>query len=228
MIKATISSVYMPNVADDIASLQKSCVEKVLPEGWTFRQHKQIDGSFSHPAALTKFAFECMDEVCIFLDIDCIPLSTNALVQIADRAVKGMLVGAVQRANHIKNNAHLYVGPFCMAFSKKKYRELSSPSFHETYRGDVGEELTYRWQENNSSIYFLWPSFVSHPVWKLDSTKEFGYGTTYENMFFHAFGIREARSRDLFIAKCNELLYQGDSECQKRHLSTLPNVPLQS
>src|SRR6185437_10375537 len=108
------------------------------------------------------------------------------------------------RANHIKNDAHLYVGPFCMAFDNRHYLELGSPTFYETARGDVGEEVTYRWREREKPVYFLWPTKVEHPLWELTEEHKFGLGTNYENLFYHEFCARNTTGN--FLGKCDQVL----------------------
>jgi hypothetical protein len=194
----------MDNIPVDVVEYQRRCVTKFLPEGWIFTQYKHTTGNYSHPAALEKCLANCETDVVVFLDIDCIPLNKQALITLEDRASKGILVGAVQRANHLQNDEHIYVGPSCLAFSRSKYYDLGSPSFHETLRGDVGEELTYRWQESGAPVFFLWPTNVQRPMWLLNNRQSFGYGTTFGNMFYHAFCIRE--NTTYFISKCIEIL----------------------
>jgi hypothetical protein len=202
----SVFSCYMQNIPDVILSAQKECVTKFLPEGWSFKQHFT---SKRHPDALSFLVEEAETDIMIVLDIDCVPLTPGALQYISWPAQRGALAGCVQRANHIKNCAHLYVGPFCMAFSKTRYKELGSPSFNETARGDVGEELTYAWQRDNPTmIKFLWPSNVEQPIfeWTLDGSYTFGLGTTYDGLFYHAFNARTPEGSKRFIAKCDEIL----------------------
>lgn len=208
MTSATVISVYMDNINADVLEHQRRCVERCLPIGWTFRQYRSRD---SHPVALSQCMNEGKDDILILLDIDCIPLRERALLLLYRWAKNGVLVGAVQRANHIKNNGHLYVGPFCMAFSKSRYKQMGSPTFLATCRGDVGEELTYRWHENGGVVFFLWPSHVEHPMWPLVGERHFGLGTTYEDLFYHAFCIRQGATRDLFLAKCSRMLDEQET-----------------
>ena len=210
-MKATIFSTYMSNIDLEVVAYQKKCVEKFLPEGWEF---KQICHAKTHPAALADCVKINKNPVTVFLDIDCIPLSDRSFNYLLDSRwaiMAGALVGAAQRANHIANGKHIYVGPFCMAFCNDTYKELGSPDFKETYRGDVGEELTYKWQESGKPVYFLWPSYVQKPMWNLiDNVTQFGYGTVYEDLFYHTFCIRAAVMKGVFVSKCREILAQEE------------------
>ena len=197
-------SIYMDNVERGVVEAQRRVVERFLPRGWEFVQYRWTGATYSHPAAMTICTAQNQLPITVFLDIDCVPLAENSLQIIAKRADLGMLVGAVQRANHLRNDCHLYVGPFCMAFSTDWYGQLGSPTFYETERGDVGEELTYRWRARNRPVYFLWPTEVRNPLWELDHGRRFGLGTTYENLFYHEFCARNTAGG--FERKCKEVL----------------------
>jgi len=202
MLKATVYSIYMDNVQPDVVAAQRSVVEAFLPAGWKFVQHKPA--GYSHPAHMHVCLSTNANPLTVFLDIDCVPLSVTALETLADRASHGILAGAVQRANHIENGGHIYVGPFCMAFDNKRYVELGSPSFFETPRGDVGEEVTWRWQERRAPVWMLYPSKVANPLWTIDEKTKFGLGTEYDGKFYHEFCIRNRTGE--FVNKCGEIL----------------------
>lgn len=194
----------MNNVNLDILEYQRKVIEKIMPESWNFWQ-VDITGS-THPAGLDLLLKRVPDDIVIILDIDCVPLKHNSFEYLYSYAKEGMLVGAIQKANHIQNNNHLYVGPFCMAFSLKKYQELGSPSFIETRRGDVGEELTYIWQANGEEVKFMWPSSVATPLWFLTQKEMFGYGTKYSDTFYHQFCSREQQGTQQFINECKKVI----------------------
>ena len=224
-MKASVFSIYMSNICNDVVAAQHACVSKYLPADWEFHQYLHSPQQFEirhHAAAISRCIQESINDVIILLDIDCIPLTRNAFQFLSWAAHRGDLVGAVQRANHINNNEHLYVGPFCMAFSKKKYIEVGSPSFNETSRGDCGEELTYRWQENGEVVRFLWPSAIEQPTWDLIAGKKFGYGTTYDGFFYHSFCSRDRTTRERFLNKCRSILNQKEGaflSCVQSQLS---------
>ncbi len=203
--RATVYSIYMDNIPASVVDAQRSVVDRFLPRGWEFLQYKAYKAdSYSHPAAMAVCAAKNKLPITIFLDIDCVPLSEVALDLLAARAELGMLVGAVQRANHIHNDCHLYVGPFCMAFATHQYQKHGKPTFYETDRGDVGEELTYAWKAKDKPVYFLWPSHVEQPQWDLVNGLRFGIGTTYQDMFYHKFCARQGTGD--FERRCKEIL----------------------
>lgn len=207
----------MHNISNDIVEAQRECVLRYLPQGWEFNQYLHFPQIFEvkhHATAINRCVLDSKNDTIIILDIDCIPLSKGAFSFMGYGAHRGDLIGAVQRSNHIRNNEHLYVGPFCMGFNRRKYFQLGAPSFDETGRGDCGEELTYRWQEKGEIVRFLWPSAVEQPMWDLIAGKQFGYGTTYDNLFYHSFCSREQHTRERFLSKCKSVLNQ-----QGAHLS---------
>lgn len=221
MSKASVYSIYFENIDNEVVKYQRLCVNKFLPQGWTFYQiwHSPKDGDlYPHAHAMEKCVQMNTDDLTVFLDIDCIPLSEKALPYLAQCVTESEghtgLAGAIQRSNHIENKKHLYVGPFCMAFSKAYYERIRRPSFTETIRGDVGEELTYRWIESGGRNYFIWPTDCIEPRWDLIHGFRFGLGTTYgnakvgQNLFYHSFNARDQKTREMFISKCMSVLNQ--------------------
>jgi len=207
----SVVSVYLGNISGDIVDYQRLCVERFLPPNCSFQQifrDLPAGEASSHAQALNDFLTVHLAEVIVILDIDCIPLSPRAFPRLIECCRDGTLVGGVQRANHLDNDRHLYVGPFCMAFSLSAYKELGSPSFSATSRGDVGEEVTYRWEEERKAVHFLWPSACDKPIHPLDFGFNFGIGTTYEDLFYHSGYIRVTRLQleDTFIEKCRKVL----------------------
>lgn len=218
--KASVYSVYFKNINPIVLEYQKKCVEFFLPKDWTFKQvlfsDKETfeDGKlvYPHAAALSACVKDNQEDITIFLDIDCIPVNKLAFAMLATGAKEKILVGAIQRANHIQNEDHLYVGPFCMAFSKKHYIDLGSPTFNATDRGDIGEELTYRWHEKEQTVAYFWPSQVEKPLWTLFNDVQFGIGTTYDNLFYHFFCIRNEEMQKTFVDRCKMFMERFDEE----------------
>lgn len=154
----------------------------------------------------------------LILDIDCIPLSTRALEYTFEQAEKGILVGNVQRSNHIENNKHVYVAPSCIALTWDLFNELGKLSFTPTNRGDIGEELSYKAESMNKKIEMFTPSsyeenpYQMNEPWDLnDELPKYGIGTTFvndknEEMFYHLFQSRVGLFNQLFYKKCSQLL----------------------
>jgi len=153
----------------------------------------------------------------LILDIDCVPLRPEALEYTFEQAEKGILTGNVQRSNHIENNKHVYVAPSCMGLTKAMFPQ-GIPSFRPTVRGDIGEELTYIFEQQGQPfemylprVYQALPYQMDVP-WDLnDEMPKYGIGTTFVNcngmeMYYHLFQSRLKVFDHLFFTKCEELL----------------------
>jgi len=159
----------------------------------------------------------------LLLDVDCIPLSVNALNYIFERAEQGILIGNAQRSNHIKNNQHVYPAPSALCFTYDTYLKLGKPSFNPTDKGDTGEELSYIAEQLNIDIEMFLPNHYedlhmnpdgtkSTSPWDLsDNMPKFSIGTTFiknngEEMFYHLFQCRVWQYNHLFFKKCEGIL----------------------
>ena len=216
---ASVYSIYMSNIDPLVIDYQERIVRKFIPYGWVFEQVNTEFRRYAHADQMSDLIQRSISDVIVFLDIDCIPLDSRAFPFLYSYASEGTLVGAAQRANHIPNGAHIYAGPFCMAFSRKVYQELGSPVLREAMldkpyrpipgeRGDVCEELTYVWEQNKRKIQLLRPTQVEKPLWNLEPARErFGHGTTYDDLFYHAFESRIGPDhQNRFIRKCRQVL----------------------
>lgn len=171
--------------------------------------------------AFEKLFYEFNYDTVLLLDVDCVPLNTEALEYIFARAEQGILVGNIQRANHIENNKHIYVAPSAMCITKSMFEKMGRPSFKYTNRGDVAEELTYIAETMNIPIEYFMPSkYECLPLdrdipWPLaDGMPEYGIGTTFVNqygqeMFYHLFQSRFGKFSDNFFVKCAEILLKN-------------------
>jgi hypothetical protein len=196
----------MSNIAKDVVAAQAQAIARFLPDGTDL---VQLHTGFWHARTVDLFLCFSRYEIIILLDIDCIPISVSAIPALIKQASAGRLVGAAQRANHIDNDQHLYVGPFLMGLAMATYRQLGRPSFAETRRGDVAEELTYRAEAKQVAIEFLWPTSCDAPIWHLTGDIYFGRNTIYEKSFLHAFEIRKHEQQAAFLATVDRVL--GDA-----------------
>jgi hypothetical protein len=201
--RVVVISFYMKNIARDVVRAQAAAITRFLPKGADLVQLKT---GFGHGRSIDLFLTWTNYDIVVLLDIDCVPITSEALLQLIAAAEAGQLVGAAQRANHIDNDHHLFVGPFLMAFSRATYQSLGAPSFRETPRGDVGEELTYCAQACNHPICFLWPTSCEEPKWHVTGDIHCGRNTIYENAFLHAFEIRMPDQQKVFLATIDHVL----------------------
>ena len=156
-------------------------------------------------------------DVIVILDIDCIPLSDKTLDYFVEKAAAGSIIGNAQRSNHIQNNQHVFAAPSLQAFSLETYNKLGRPTFRETKRGDMSEELTYAAEEKGVPVELIMPlGYERKPAecdfWPLaDGMPVYGLGTTYGNdelgeMSWHHFQIRFPGNQRRFVEKCDEVL----------------------
>jgi len=203
ILSKVVVSFHMDNIPDSIVTSQRLVLKRFVPSDFEVRQ---ILTRGSHAAAIDDFMTNTAHDLVVILDIDCVPLNSHAIPALAAHAARGQLAGCVQRANHLSNEGHLYVGPFCMAVTMHLWKQLGCPSFAPTDRGDVGEELTYRCEALGHPVHTIWPSSVGTAQWKLTDDREFGLNTEYEGTFFHTFGIREPANQRQFIERCQRIM----------------------
>ena len=224
-----IASIFMKNIDQKTVQLQQEVVKKFnksniahypvlteAPPGFTMDKLVDMLEKRGHDAIM-------------FLDIDAVPLNDRALDYFFEQAYNGKVIGDAQRSNHIQNTQHVFCAPHNLTFTIETYRKCGSPSFLPNYRGDVGEELTFRAEENNISVEILmplrfdspplrfgWESPDSPPHWDLaDGMPKYGVGTTFgftddagvvQEMFWHNFQIFHPGQQERFWNKCEELL----------------------
>jgi hypothetical protein len=201
-----VVSFYMQNIAKRVVVAQAEAIARFLPAGVDLVQLKT---GFAHGRTIDLFVALSRYDLIILLDIDCIPIVATALPDLIEKVKSGQFVGAAQRANHIGNDRHLYTGPFLMAFDRAILARLGHPSFRETRRGDVGEELTYRAEAAHVPIHFLWPTSCDEPKWHLTDDISFGRNTIYDLAFLHAFEIRMPEQQTAFVQTVERVLAQS-------------------
>jgi hypothetical protein len=157
-------------------------------------------------------------DVIVILDIDCIPVNPKTIDYLIEKAVEGKYVGNIQRSNHIQNDEHVFVAPSLQAFTLDTYDKMGRPTFRETKRGDMSEELTYAAEEKGIPNEMYMPlryeraSPEAPDGWALATgMPRYGLGTTYGNeelgdMSYHHFQIRHPGNQKRFVEKCDEVL----------------------
>lgn len=224
MSNPCIASIFMKNIDQKLVGLQKQVVEKYnvskiphyhvyteAPPGYTMDKLVDMLEQKGHDAIM-------------FLDIDALPLTDNALDYFFKQAYAGKVIGSAQRSNHIQNNQHVFAAPHNVTFTIEIYRKLNNPSFNPNYRGDVAEELTFRARESNIPIEIVmplrydappirmeWEPKDSPPYWDLaDGMPKYGIGTTFgtegNEMFWHMYQSFHPGQSERFIKKCEDLL----------------------
>lgn len=212
-MKVCVATFYTANLLPEMIQAQRRVLDQRVPDGIEIVQEEYAQQYRDDiESANNRFLNERPDcDLVIFLDVDCVPLTDSAIPRLVDSAMAGRLVGGVQRANHIDNGQHLYVGPFCMAFTRQLWLDLGSPSFNLTPRADRAEELTFLCEEKGLPVDFLWVSHVGEPMWDLrpdiPGLPRFGLDTEYEGLFYHTFLSRCGEVyQHRFIDHCSKLI----------------------
>lgn len=197
----SIITFYNDNIPLPLVKAQKTVFDK-----FGIRIEQTLT-HLSHPDAIDHYVKNNQFDVLIIFDIDCIPLTKDAVSEAAQIVRKNNCIyGAIQNANHIEGSAD-YASPAFICFSRRTFELIGSPSFKPTRRGDVGAELTYRAREENIDVKLLRVAEVNVPLWKLSDGTMFGHGTNYENKVFHAFeSSKSHKSKMIFIKKCMAIL----------------------
>ena len=218
-MKPIILSPYMANIDQRVVKAQADTLAAIAPN----MPILQVRTDSSHGDTVDYMLRKCIQsgyDTALLLDIDAVPYDLHAIEYTLRQAHKGILIGNVQRSNHIDNDQHLFVAPSFMGISLYHYGLVDMPSFVETKRGDVAEEVTYAWEQNNLLTEFYMPLQYENPpaecpFWKLrDDMPVYGCGTTFgtytnigtRSMSYHAFQIRMGRNVENFLAKCASII----------------------
>ena len=228
-MKPCIASIFMKNVAPEIISAQKKVVEKYNKSNVTHYQvYTEVNPGYTMDKLVDMLEEKGHDAI-MFLDIDALPLSDNAIDYFFQQAYAGKVIGSAQRSNHIQNNQHVFAAPHNVTFTVATYRKCGNPSFSPNYRGDVAEELTFRAEESNIPVEILmplrydappirmdWEPKDAPPYWDLaDGMPKYGIGTTFgfsgedgsaQDLFWHMYQSFYPGQNERFLKKCEEIL----------------------
>jgi hypothetical protein len=219
----------MDNIDPKTVQLQTAVVDKFNKSNY---EHYTVKANLRHGAFMDYFW--CLNgvnvisfanaiierkvdhDVILFLDIDCVPLNEDAIDHYINMAANGLLVGNIQRSNHIENNQHVFAAPSAVALSKETFIKMGKPSALENHRSDVAEEYTWAAEENGVGVDLYLPlSYDRKPTecdyWPLkDGMPVYGQGTTFgrdnKPMFYHNFQIFHPGQQQNFWNKCEEIL----------------------
>lgn len=195
-----IFSLYWDNVDPEIVAAQKSVFDAM---GAQINQHR-ING-FRHGEWMDwLLGRQDTTDVFLFIDIDCVPLSPEALVRGAEKAASGALYGAEGAANHL-DPTKSYVGAWYAFVNRHIWASLGRPSALETPRTDVAQMWTETWKRSGQPVEMIAPTSCEEPRWDLPGRPQaYGIGTTYAEECYHLFVAREG-TRGLFIEKCRAI-----------------------
>jgi hypothetical protein len=212
---------YNSNIDNRIVQYQKMVVDK-LRGSIPFFSYDYTGMDLLHGDVCNKLIHKMFYEYqegadCIlFLDIDCIPLSTKAIEWTLDQAYSGKLIGNAQRSNHYENDQHVFAAISYAAFSRDTFEKAWSPTMGFSKKYDCSELLTVNCEKANISIKLLMPTRSDSKnedgeYWNLaDGMPKYGIGTTFSNgefdISYHLFCARHHKFNNYFLNKCHEII----------------------
>jgi len=204
-MKVSINTFYFPNSNQEFISAHKKVMEH-----WNVpvNYYEQV---IRHGDFMNSIMENTDAEIVGFLDIDCIPLSGDAIMELVQFVgLNKSIAGNVQATNHLPPMTHTFIAPSCFFIYKPLWVALGKPSFLETQRSDVAEELCYIAEQNGVRMKAFYPThFEREPeegVWRLNNYGLYGVGTVFANKFYHLFQSRMETNVQLFIKRCKEVV----------------------
>lgn len=195
-----LKSMYWNNIEPDMIARQKAAVSAL---GFNVEQDDETGKPHGIWLDKTLDALAPNDTV-LFLDIDCIPL-TSAIVEKAFQAAEaGRIFGSAQVANYLDSD-FIYAGPMFLCLSKATWEKLGRPSLMSSKTDDVGMRLSKTALAAKVPVDLVWPNFVCKPRWPMGSKHCFGIGTFYEGEIFHLFESRNHKGYGYafrYVADC--------------------------
>tara|TARA_R110000824_G_scaffold255324_1_gene444295 strand:- start:10891 stop:12309 length:1419 start_codon:yes stop_codon:yes gene_type:complete len=246
--KVAISTFFGNNRSKDIIEWQKKVFSYYdLPINHV---EAPFERGVSYGAVINQYVNSLLEHVdyFFFFDTDAIPLEKEAIFKVLDKIKdKDTMWGISQQSTHILKNGipnHPYAGFSTCAFSKELYLKLGKPTFTETPRGDIGEELTWQCEERGHFVCLSYP-IEFHPLtdqeisdtgnaqhgWVNNGIK-LGLGTTFAGPFYHSFhqglnsegSLAIPRSSEIFIEKAKQVI-QGKGNRKLEFITGCVNTP---
>jgi hypothetical protein len=203
-MKLELNTLYWDNVDPRIEESHKKVVEHFDLDVNYHRENKR------HGLWMDRVMKESTSDVVGFLDGDCVPLSKQAVIDAAVyAAANNSFIGIAQVSNHIPPMTHIYAAPAFFFVSRKFWNKLGV-SFSESFRGDVGEEFTYKAEQEQVKYRCIYPTtFEKEPeegLWPLHNYGYYGIGTTFGNYCYHLYQGRNSTNIELFAKRCQEII----------------------
>lgn len=150
-------------------------------------------------------------DIFVFCDIDCVPIHAQAFERgISYVTEKDSFIGPAQASNHIHPKSHIFASPAYFFITKTCYEKIGSPTFAETQRSDVAEEVSYVSEEKGNRYRCWYPDhFDASPlegIWRLSNYGYYGIGTVFGGNFYHLFQSRFNANVDLFAKRCQQII----------------------
>lgn len=222
-VKVSIHTLYFPNLSSDFVDAHKSVMNHFnIPVNYTVaavRPGVWMDQIIRNSEA----------DIVGFIDIDCIPLNDKVINEAIKFVAKNKSIcGVAQATNHIPPMTHVFCSPAFFFMWRPLHTALNQPSFLETQRSDVGQEICYVAETNGVRMKQFYPThFEREPqegVWRLGNYGLYGIGTVFENKIYHLYQSRMQSNVELFIKRCKEVV-SGTFTTDGMHSSTNFDFP---
>lgn len=149
------------------------------------------------------------DEVVIIVDIDCIPLSAEAIERAVRVAQNGAIFGCAQSANHI-DHRFIYAAPMFLALTGRTWRLLDTPSLKAGEQYDVAGRLSAVARQRGVLVELVYPTCAAVPRWLLGDTSTYGLFTVFEGQYLHLFESRNTALVQSFVDLSDSLVAEGE------------------
>ena len=204
-MKIEFNTLYWSNTPEEQIKAHQSVVEHFdIPINY-------YQENTPHGVWMNRVVYNSNSDLIVFFDSDCVPINKEEVFKCI-RFVKKTktFLGVAQASNHIPPKSHVYAAPAFYIIAKECWNKLGQPSFVETHRSDVGEEISYIAENKGIRYRCLYPSsFEREPVegvWPLGNYGYYGVGTTFENTVYHLYQGRMGTNLELFLDRCKEIV----------------------
>ncbi|WP_313516565.1 hypothetical protein [Pseudomonas sp.] len=203
--KFRVLSLYWNNVSPDLVSAQSRVFNFF---GYPIEQ-QNLHG-VDHGAWMEKVLNSAADdEVVVIVDIDCIPLSAEAIGRAVRVAQDGAIFGCAQSANHI-DHRFIYAAPMFLALTGRTWRLLDTPSLKANEQYDVAGRLSAVARQRGVLVELAYPTCAAVPRWLLGDTSTYGLFTIFEGQYLHLFESRNTALVHSFVDLANSLVAEGE------------------
>lgn len=204
-LKVSINTFYYPGTNIEFVNAHKNVLKHFnIPVNYYEQQ-------IHHAQFMEEVINRSDADVVGFLDIDCVPLTKDAVGDLVRYVVKNKsIAGNVQATNHLYPMSHLFIAPSCFFIWKPLYDAIGKPSFFPTQHTDVAQNVCRIAEEYGVRSKAFYPThFEDEPeegVWWLHNYGLYGVGTVFDGKFYHLFQSRFQKNVDLFIKRCSQIV----------------------
>jgi hypothetical protein len=212
-MKVSVHSLYFPNINPTVVECHKKVYQKFeIPVQYTAMNRPPIRQiPCDHGIWMDETIKNNDSDVFVFTDIDCVPLTRDIFMEGLKYVIQNdSFIGTAQASNHIHPRSHVFASPAFFFITKNCHNKMGSPSFKETNRSDVAQEVSYIAEERGINYRCWYPTkFDGVPMsglWKLSNYGTYGIGTLFADKIYHLYESRFNANVDLFQKRCDQIL----------------------